>query len=88
MALLHTAVEKQGVPDDSHEEIFNRALDWLASWVARTQGRAKVTWCSYKQYDALCDRIPEAVEAAIAGERHPAPRLVRRSYAAPRRPLQ
>jgi len=88
MALLHTAVENQGVPDDAHEEIFNRALDWLGSWVATSQGRSKVTWCSYRQYDALCDRIPEAVEAAIAGERRPAPRLVRRQYAAPRRPLQ
>ena len=88
MALLHEAVEKQGVPDDSHEAMFNRALEWLASWVATTQGRAKVTWCSYKKYDELCERIPEAVEAAIAGERRPAPRLVRRSYAAPRRPLR
>src|SRR5215475_8899142 len=34
MALLHAAVEAQGVPDDSHEDIFRRALDWLTSWVA------------------------------------------------------
>ena len=88
MALLHEAVEKQGVPDDSHEDMFNRALDWLAGWVATTQGRSKVTHCSYKQYDALCAQIPVAVEAALAGERRPAPRLVRRSYAAPRRPLR
>src|SRR5262245_34672408 len=88
MALLHEAVEKQGVPDESHEEMFNRALDWLAGWVATTQGRSKVTHCSYKQYDALCDQIPVAVEAALAGERRPAPRLVRRTYAAPRRPLR
>jgi len=88
MALLHEAVEKQGVPDDSHEEMFNRALDWLAGWVATTQGRSKVTHCSYKQYDALCAQIPVAVEAALAGERRPAPRLVRRTYAAPRRPLR
>jgi len=88
MALLHEAVEKQGVPDDSHEDMFTRALDWLAGWVATTQGRSKVTHCSYKQYDALCAQIPVAVEAALAGERRPAPRLVRRSYAAPRRPLR
>jgi hypothetical protein len=88
MALLHEAVETQGVPDDAHEEIFTRALDWLAGWVATTQGRAKVTHCSYKQYDALCAQIPVAVEAALQGERRPHPRLVRRSYAAPRRPLR
>jgi len=88
MALLHEAVEKQGVPDDSHEDMFNRALDWLAGWVATTQGRSKVTHCSYKAYDQLCAQIPVAVEAALAGERRPAPRLVRRTYAAPRRPLR
>jgi hypothetical protein len=88
MALLHEAVEHGGVPDDAHEEVFTRALDWLSSWVATTQGRAKVTHCSYKQYDALCDQIPHAVDAAIQGERRPHPRLVRRSYAAPRRPLR
>jgi hypothetical protein len=89
MALLHEAVETGGVPDDSHEEIFTRALDWLSHWVATTQGRAKVTHCSYKAYDALCAQIPLAVEAAIQGERRPAPRLVRRTYAAPaRRPLR
>jgi len=88
MALLHEAVERQGVPDDSHDDIFRRALDWLTSWVATTQGRAKVTYCSYKQYDALCEQIPTAVEAAIVGERRPQPRLVRRrTYTAPRRPL-
>src|SRR5262245_30521093 len=88
MALLHQAVEQQGVPDDSHEDIFNRALEWLGGWVATTQNRARVTWCSYKQYDALCSQIPVAVEAALQGERRPAPRLVRRTYAAPRRPLR
>jgi len=88
MALLHAAVEAQGVPDDSHEDIFRRALDWLTSWVATTQGRSKVTYCSYKQYDALCEEIPVAVEAALVGERRPQPRLVRRrTYSAPRRPL-
>jgi len=89
MALLHEAVEHGGVPDESHDEVFKRALDWLTSWVATTQGRPKVTHCSYKAYDQLCAQIPEAVDAAIQGERRPHPRLVvRRSYAAPRRPLR
>jgi hypothetical protein len=88
MALLHAAVEAADVPQEAHEEIFTRALDWLAGWVATTQGRAKVTHCSYKQYDALVAQIPVAVEAALQGERRPAPRLVRRrEYSAPRRPL-
>jgi hypothetical protein len=87
MALLHAAVDGADVPQEAHEEIFTRALDWLAGWVATTQGRAKVTHCSYKRYDELCAQIPVAVEAALQGERRPAPRLVRRTYAAPRRPL-
>jgi hypothetical protein len=88
MALLHTAVESADVPQEAHEEIFTRALDWLAGWVATTQGRAKVTHCSYRRYDELCAQIPGAVEAALQGERRPAPRLVRRrQYGAPRRPL-
>src|SRR5262249_15651198 len=44
MALLHEAVEGADVPQEMHEEVFNRALEWLAGWVATTQGRAKVTW--------------------------------------------
>lgn len=89
MALLHEAVDGAGVPDDAHDEMFTRALDWLSHWVATTQGRAKVTHCSYKAYDALCAQIPVAVDAAVCGERRPAPRLVRRAYAAPtRRPLR
>jgi hypothetical protein len=88
MALLHEAVEAADVPEEAHEEMFDRALDWLATWVATTQGRAKVTWCSYKRYDDLIAQIPVAVEAALQGERRPAPRLVRRTYAAPRRPLR
>jgi hypothetical protein len=88
MALLHAAIEAADVPTDMHEPIFDRALDWLAAWVATSQGRAKVTWCSYKRYDDLIAQIPVAVEAALqGGERRPAPRLVRRTYAAPRRPL-
>jgi hypothetical protein len=85
MALLHEAVENGGVPQDAHEDVFNRALDWLGGWVATTQGRSKITHCSYKAYDELCAQIPVAVDAALAGERRPAPRLVRRrTYAAPR----
>ena len=89
MALLHEGVEAADVPEDAHDEIFKRALDWLSNWVATTQGRPKITHCSYKAYDALCAQIPGAVEAALQGERRPHPRLVqRRAYAAPRRPLR
>ena len=88
MALLHDAIEGADVPQEEHEAMFNRALEWLTSWVATTQGRPRVTYCSYKAYDDLCAQIPVAVEAALQGERRPHPRLVRRSYAAPRRPLR
>jgi len=85
MALVHEAVEAADVPTDAHEEIFNRALDWLRGWVATTQGRRHLAHASYRQYDALCDQVGPAVEAALHGERRPAPRLVRRSYSPPRR---
>lgn len=85
MALLHAALDGADVPQDAHEEVFTRALEWLTGWVATTQGRSKITHCSYKVYDELCAQIPVAVEAALQGERRPAPRLVRRrTYAAPR----
>jgi len=85
MALLHEAVERGGVPDDAHEEIFNRALDWLRGWVATTQGRRHLAHASYRKYDELCEQVGPAVDAALQGERRPAPRLVRRSYSPPRR---
>jgi hypothetical protein len=87
MALLHAAIEAADVPQDAHEEMFTRALDWLRGWVTQTQGRHHLAHASYKQYDELISQIPHAVEAALQGERRPAPRLVRRTYAAPRRPL-
>jgi hypothetical protein len=46
--------------------------------VATTTGRIKLTHCSYKDYDALVDQIPLAVEAAVRGDARPQPRLVRR----------
>jgi hypothetical protein len=90
MALLHAAVEAADVPQDAHEEIFARALDWLRGWVTQTQGRRHLAHASYKQYDELIAQIPLAVEAALTGNTspRPRPRLVRRTYAAPRRPLR
>jgi hypothetical protein len=56
--------------------------------VATTTGRIKLTHCSYKDYDALVDQIPLAVEAAVRGDARPQPRLVRRrTYSAPRHPV-
>jgi hypothetical protein len=90
MALLHAAVEAADVPQDAHEEIFARALDWLRGWVMETQGRRHLAHASYKQYDELISQIPLAVEAALTGNTspRPRPRLVRRTYSAPRRPLR
>jgi hypothetical protein len=85
MALVHEAVEAADVPSDAHEEMFGRALDWLRGWVATTQGRRHLAHASYRQYDALCDQVGPAVNAALQGERRPAPRLVRRAYSPPRR---
>jgi hypothetical protein len=85
MALLHEALEHGGVPQDAHEELFDRALEWLRGWVLTTQGRRHLAHCSWRRYDELCEQIPAAVDAAIMGERRPAPRLVRRSYSPPRR---
>jgi hypothetical protein len=87
MALLHAAVEAADVPTDMHEPIFNRALDWLRGWVTETQGRRHLAHASYKQYDELISQIPRAVEAALTGNPPPRarPRLVRRTYSAPRR---
>jgi hypothetical protein len=86
-ALLHDAVDGAEVPEDQHEAVFDRARTWLTNWVATTQGREQLAHCSYKHYDDLCAQIPVAVEAALSGGKRPQPRLVRRRYAAPRRPL-
>jgi hypothetical protein len=87
-ALLHAAVAAADVPEDEHEAMFNRAKEYLRSWVATTTGRQYLAYCSYKNYDALVEQIPAAVEAALSGVARPQPRLVRRrTYSAPRRPL-
>lgn len=85
-ALLHEAVEAADVPTDMHEPIFNRALDWLRSYVATTQGRRHLAHASYKKYEELVEQIPVAVEAALTGNPgpRPRPRIVRRTYSAPR----
>jgi hypothetical protein len=87
-ALVHAAIAAADIPDDEHETMFNRAQEYLRSWVATTTGRHRLAHCSYKHYQDLCEQIPAAVEAALRGEARPQPRLLRRrSYAAPRRPL-
>jgi hypothetical protein len=86
-ALLHDAIGQADVPDDQHDAIFERAREWLGGWVATTTGRPKLTHCSYKHYDALCEQIPVAVEMAIQGGARPQPRLVRRRpYTPPQHP--
>lgn len=85
MALVHEAIEQRDVPQDAHEEMFTRALDWLRGWVATTQGRRHLAHASFRKYDELCEQVGAAADAALQGERRPAPRLVRRGYAAPRR---
>jgi hypothetical protein len=77
-ALLHDAISGADVPDDQHTVVFERAREWLAQWVATTQGRPTIAACSYKAYDDLCAQIPAAVEAALQGGARPQPRLVRR----------
>ncbi len=87
-ALLHDAVSQADVPEELHEEMFERARDWLKAWVATTQGRPSIAHCSYKVYDLLCEQVPVAVEEALTGGARPKPQLVRRrQYTAPRRPL-
>lgn len=87
-ALLHDALKQVDVPDEEHDAMFERAREWLRAWVATTYGRPRLAYCSYRDYDALCEQIPVAVEAALRGDARPQPRLVRRrSYSAPRRPL-
>jgi hypothetical protein len=88
-ALLHDAVAQADVPPEEHDHVFDRARDWLRTWVATTFGRFQLAHCSFKNYDELCATVPLAVEAALRGEARPQPRLVRRrTYSAPtRRPL-
>jgi len=88
MALLHEAVEGAEVPPDQHAGVFDGARAYLVDWVGQTQGRERLSDCSWKAYDELCAQVPAAVEAAISGQapapRHPRPRLVRRYGSTPR----
>jgi hypothetical protein len=90
MALLHEAVRAAEVPEDQHEGVFDSARAYLVDWVGRTQGRERLSDCSWRAYDELCAQIPAAVDAALGSEgppppARPRPRLVtRRSYTAPR----
>src|SRR5215475_5442322 len=95
MALLHEAIRGAEVPEEQHEDVFGSARAYLVEWVGRTQGRERLSDCSWKAYDDLCAQVPAAVDAALGAEapapRHPRPRLVRRyggtpvvQYAAPR----
>jgi len=87
MAMLHEAIRGAEVPQEEHEGIFAAARAYLTDWVVRTQGRERLSDCSWKSYDELCAQIPAAVDAALGGEGpapRPRPRLVRRGYSAPR----
>ena len=88
MALLHEAIRGAEVPEEQHEAVFGSARAYLVEWVGRTQGRERLSDCSWRAYDELCAQIPAAVDAALGGEGpapRPRPRLVqKRSYSAPR----
>src|SRR5262249_6147855 len=86
MALLHEEIEGAEVPQDQHAGIFDGARAYLVDWVGQTQGRERLSDCSWRAYDALCAQVPAAVAAALSGQAplpRPRPRLVRR-YGAPR----
>jgi len=86
MALLHEAIEGAEVPQDQHAGIFDAARAYLVDWVGQTQGRERLSDCSWRAYDELCAQVPAAVDAALSGQAplpRPRPRLVRR-YGAPR----
>jgi len=87
MALLHEAIEGAEVPQDQHAGIFDAARGYLVDWVGQTQGRERLSDCSWRAYDELCAQVPAAVEAALSGQAplpRPRPRLVARRYGAPR----
>jgi len=87
MALLHEAIRGAEVPEEEHEAIFGSARAYLTDWVGTTQGRERLSDCSWRAYDDLCAQVPNAVDAALGGQGpapRPRPRLVRRSYGAPR----
>jgi hypothetical protein len=86
MAMLHEALRGAEVPQEQHEAVFEVARTYLVEWVGRTQGRERLSECSWRAYDELCAQVPAAVDAALGSEGPPArahPRLVRR-YGAPR----
>ena len=88
MALLHEAIRGAEVPEEEHEAIFGSAKAYLTDWVGTTQGRERISDCSWRAYDELCAQIPAAVDAALGGQGpapRPRPRLVqKRTYSAPR----
>jgi hypothetical protein len=87
MALLHEAVRAAEVPEEQHEEVFGSARTYLTEWVGRTQGRERISDCSWRAYDELCAQVSAAVDAALGGQGpapRPRPRIVRRSYSSPK----
>jgi hypothetical protein len=89
MALLHEALRAAEVPQEEHEAVFDVARTYLVEWVGRTQGRERLSDCSWRAYDELCAQVPAAVDAALGAEGPPPaprarPQLVRRSYGAPK----
>jgi hypothetical protein len=87
MALLHEAVRAAEVPEEQHEEVFGSGRAYLVEWVGRTQGRERLSDCSWRAYDELCAQIPNAVDAALGSQGpapRPRPRIVRRSYSSPK----
>ena len=87
MALLHEAIRGAEVPEEEHEAIFGSAKAYLTDWVGTTQGRERLSDCSWRAYDALCAEVPNAVDAALGGQGpapRPRPRLVRRTFSAPK----
>ena len=86
MAILHEEIRRAEVPEEQHEKVFGSARAYLTEWVGRT-GRERISDCSWKDYDQLVAEVPNAVDAALGGEGpapRPRPRLVRRSYGAPK----
>lgn len=90
MALLHEAIRGAEVPEEQHEGVFTDGRRYLVEWVGRETGRERLSDCPWQRYDELCAQIPAAVDAALGAEgpppgpRHARPRLVRRSYGAPK----
>jgi len=89
MALIHEAVRAAEVPQEEHEGVFDVARQYLTNWVGETQGRERLSDCSWRAYDDLCAQVPAAVDSALGSEGpppqpRPRPRLVRRYGGTPR----